>query len=104
MIYVLLQDFCKRREERRLKNGDRVRHGSANEPDKTGYAFEDVLIKVGITRVGGDFAQDIDKSLQDSDVLPDESLLRRDDNSHNTWERQLIRHQHAGIERHTHNA
>ena len=77
---------------------------SVDEPDKTRYAFEDVLIKVGITWVGGDFAQDIDESLQDGDVLPDESLLCRDDNSHNTWERQLIRHQHAGIERHTHNA
>lgn len=27
-----------------------------NEPDKTGYVFEDVLIKAGGTRIWGDFA------------------------------------------------
>jgi hypothetical protein len=79
-----LQDFCKRREERRLENGDRARHSSPDESNKTGYAFEDVLIKVRVTRIWGDFAEDVDEPLENSSVLPDESLLRRDDDSRNT--------------------
>ena len=56
------------------------------------------MIKVQVTRVWCDFVEDFDESLQNS-VLPDERLFRSDDNSRNTCERQLMRHQHAGGEK-----
>jgi hypothetical protein len=83
--------FCKisvnEGKERGFENRDRVWHSSADKSNKTGYAFENVLIEVGVTRVWGDFAEDVDEPLQNCDVLSDERLLRRDDNSRNTWER-----------------
>ena len=69
------------------KTADGVRQSSADEPDMTGYAFKHVLIKVGVARVCNDFAEDVDESLQNVDIVPEESPLHRDDNSHNAWER-----------------
>ena len=81
-----LQETTRTLIEERIENGDRVRHSSADEPDKTRYAFGNALIEVGVTRIWGDFAYDVDELLQNNDVLPDERLFHGDDNSRNTWE------------------
>jgi hypothetical protein len=85
-IYVLLQNFCKRRKERGFEYSDRVWGGRANKSDKTGYALEKVLIKVRVARVLRNIAEDVDEPLQNGGVLSDKRMLRRYDDSRNTWE------------------
>jgi hypothetical protein len=56
MIYVFCKIPVKGGKKCRIEYGDRVRHSSAIELNMTGYAFENVLIKAGVTQVWGDFA------------------------------------------------